>query len=86
MNSINYQTCAQNSHFYMLKLNIKLLMDPPPQKKNDRGKNDRRPCPEATVDLCTAGPHQGWWVKPLDTFTQFYPGQLGKTWVKLGKR
>jgi len=29
---------------------------------------------------------QGWWVKPLDSFTQFYPGQLGKTWVKLGKR
>jgi len=20
------------------------------------------------------GPSQGWWVKPLDSFTQFYPG------------
>jgi len=28
----------------------------------------------------------GWWVKPLHSFAQFYPGQLGKTWVKLGKR
>ena len=25
--------CAQNSHFYMLKLNINLLIDPPPKKK-----------------------------------------------------
>jgi len=22
---------------------------------------------------------QGWWVKPPDSFTQFYPGYLGKT-------
>jgi len=28
----NYLTCAQNSHFCMLKLNIKLLIDPPPPK------------------------------------------------------